>query len=58
MSRGLVKKTYSHEDPEKGDRQVGAREQSIHVERNNSSKYSWNTNDHFDHLLETFFSDW
>jgi len=53
IKEGFTGKTYSHKDPEKCDRQVGTRQQRVHVERNNPSKYSRDSHDYFNHLLGT-----
>lgn len=52
-----MRKTYSHKNPEKCDGQVGARQQSVHVERDYPSEHSRDPHDHFDHLSEMCFSD-
>lgn len=56
--KGFSEETYSHKNPEKCDGQVGARQQSVHVERDNPSEHGRDPHDHLDHLSETFFSDY
>lgn len=52
-----LRQTYSYKNPEKGDRQVRARLQGVHVEGDDPSEHGRNTNNDFDHLLETLISD-
>lgn len=61
MFRNILREyrqAYSDKNPEKGDGQVRARLQGVHVEGDDPSEYGRNSNNDFNHLLVmTLISD-